>query len=76
MNNILSETEINSFKNDGAIFLKGKFDISWIKKLEKGIQRDIKNPSPRFKSHTIKKNVPAYLEDYWTFAVQFLDKIS
>ena len=49
MNNILNETEINSFKKDGAIFLKGKFDISWIKKLEKGIERDIKNPSPRFK---------------------------
>ncbi len=30
MNNILNETEINSFKKDGAIFLKGKFDISWI----------------------------------------------
>ena len=67
MNNILNETEINSFKKDGAIFLKGKFDISWIKKLEKGIERDIKNPSPRFKSHTISKGVPAYLEDYWTW---------
>ena len=32
MNNILSEDEINSFNKDGAIFLKGKFDISWIKK--------------------------------------------
>ena len=53
MNKILSENQINNFNKDGAIFLKGKFDISWIKKLEKGIKRDIKNPSPRFKSHTI-----------------------
>ena len=67
MNSILDETEINNFKKDGAIFLKGKFDISWIKKLKKGIERDIKNPSPRFKSHTLKKGVPAYLEDYWTW---------
>ena len=67
MNNILTKDEINSFKKDGAIFLKEKFDISWIKKLEKGIERDIKNPSPRFKSHTVKKGVPAYLEDYWTW---------
>ena len=43
-------------------FLKGKFDVSWIKKLQKGIERDIKNPSPRFKSHTVQKGVPAYLE--------------
>ena len=67
MNNILSEDEINSFNKDGAIFLKGKFDISWIKKLQIGIDKDIKNPSPRFKSHTIKKGTPAYLEDYWTW---------
>ena len=67
MNNILSQDEINTFKRDGAVFLKGKFDVSWIKKLQIGIDKDIKNPSPRFKSHTIKKDIPAYLEDYWTW---------
>ena len=46
MNNILTETEINNFKKDGAVFLKGKFDFSWIKKLQTGIEKDIKNPSP------------------------------
>ena len=59
MAKILSNNEISKFKEDGAIFLKGKFDTHWIKKLQKGIVRDIKNPSPRFKSHTIEKNVPA-----------------
>ena len=75
MQKILSSEEINKFKEDGAIFLKGKFDINWIKKLQKGIERDIKNPSPRFKSHTIEKDVPAYLEDYWTwdFIPEFKD---
>ena len=67
MSKILTEAEINNFKNDGAIYLKGKFDKSWINKLQKGIERDIKNPSPRFKSHTIEKGAPAYLEDYWTW---------
>ena len=54
MSKILTEAEINNFKNDGAIYLKGKFDKSWINKLQKGIERDIKNPSPMFKSHTIE----------------------
>ena len=63
MNEFLSNNEINQFKHDGAIFIKGKFDLSWIEKLKKGIERDIKNPSPRCKSHTLTKNVPAYLED-------------
>jgi ectoine hydroxylase-related dioxygenase (phytanoyl-CoA dioxygenase family) len=67
MNKILTNQEIKQFKNDGAIFLKDKFDIEWIEKLKKGIERDIINPSPRFKSHTVEKNLPKYLEDYWTW---------
>ena len=67
MNKILSENEIRQFREEGAVFLKNKFNINWINKLKKGIERDINNPSPRFKSHTIEKNVPAYLEDYWTW---------
>jgi len=67
MSKLVSKTEIEKFNNDGAVFLKNKFDIKWIEKLKKGIERDIKNPSPRFKSHTTTSNVPAYLEDYWTW---------
>jgi hypothetical protein len=55
MDKILTDNEIKQFKNDGAIFLKDKFDVQWIEKLKKGIDRDIKNPSPRFKSHTIER---------------------
>jgi len=63
----LTKNEINKFKEDGAILLKSKFDQNWIEKLKKGIDKDIKNPSPRFKSHTKKNGIPAYLEDYWTW---------
>ena len=64
---LISKEEIEKYNEDGVIFLKNKFDIKWIENLKKGIEYDIKNPSPRFKSHTIKSNVPAYLEDYWTW---------
>ena len=67
MSKLVSQLEIEKFNKDGAVFLKNKFDIKWIEKLKKGIEKDIKNPSPRFKSHTTKLNVPAYLEDYWTW---------
>ena len=67
MSEFLTKSEINQFNKDGAIFIKGKFDVKWIEKLKKGIERDINNPSHRFKSHTLKKDVPAYLEDYWTW---------
>ena len=69
MQKILSSEDVKNFKKDGAVFLKGKFDKTWIKKLQKGIERDIKNPSPRFKSHTVEKGIPAYLEDYWTWDI-------
>ena len=65
--NSLTQQEIENFKRDGAIVLRNKFDVSWIEKLKKGIERDIKNPSPRFKSHTLEKGIPSYLEDYWTW---------
>ena len=67
MNDYISENQISQFKKDGAIFLKGVFSKRWIEKLKKGIERDIKNPTSRFKSHTLEKNIPAYLEDYWTW---------
>ena len=46
MNKILTKYEITKFKEDGAIFLKNKFDINWINKLKTGIEKDISNPSP------------------------------
>ena len=67
MKKLLTLKEIENFSTDGAIVLRKKFDISWIEKLKIGIKKDIKYPSPRFKSHTTKKSVPAYLEDYWTW---------
>ena len=54
MSKLISKSNIDKFNKDGAIFLKSKFDLKWIEKLKKGIEKDIKNPSPRFKSHTKK----------------------
>ena len=67
MSTLISKAEIEKFNQDGAIFLKNIFDTKWIEILKRGIEKDIKNPSPRFKSHTLKSNVPVYLEDYWTW---------
>ena len=67
MQNLLSKKEINQFKKDGAIFINGKFNLNWIEKLKIGIEKDIKNPSPRFVNHTKNKNSPGYYEDFWTW---------
>ena len=67
MNKILTPNEINQFKTDGAILLKGKFNNKWIEKLKEGIKKGKKNPSPRFVNHTKDKNLPGYYEDFWTW---------
>ena len=39
MSKLVSENEIDKFKKDGAVLLKNKFDVTWIEKLKKGIEK-------------------------------------
>ena len=67
MSQILNTSEIKEFNKNGAILLKNKFDKRWIEKLKVGINKAKANPSPRFTNHTKDKNLPSYLEDFWTW---------
>jgi hypothetical protein len=67
MKSLLAPEEIKHFKRDGAVLIKGKFDKQWLDKLRRGIDEDIKNPSPRFERHTKDINAPGYFEDFWTW---------
>ena len=75
MSKIINNTEIEQFKKDGAILIKGKFDNAWIEKLKEGIKKGKKNPSPRFVNHTKDANLPGYYEDFWTWNLheEFID---
>ena len=39
MSKIINYTEVEQFKKDGAILIKGKFDNAWIEKLKTGIKK-------------------------------------
>ena len=39
MSKIITNTELEQFKKDGAVLIKGKFDNVWIKKLKEGIKK-------------------------------------
>ena len=67
MSQILNANEIKEFNKNGSILLKSKFDKKWIEKLKVGINKAKANPSPRFTNHTKDKNLPSYLEDFWTW---------
>ena len=58
------KAEVDLFKKDGAVLIKGKFDNAWIEKLKVGINKAKINPSPRFTNHTKDKKLPSYLEDF------------
>ena len=69
MTQILNKNQIKQYNENGAVFIKGKFDNYWIKKLEEGFKIAKKNPSPRFVNHTKDKNAPSYFEDFWTWNI-------
>jgi ectoine hydroxylase-related dioxygenase (phytanoyl-CoA dioxygenase family) len=64
---ILTQYEIDQFKADGAVFLKGKFSSQWIEQLTHGIDANMKHPSPRFARHTKDDDAPGYFEDFWVW---------
>ena len=39
MSKIITNSEVEQFKKDGAVLIKGKFDNAWIEKLKKGINQ-------------------------------------
>jgi ectoine hydroxylase-related dioxygenase (phytanoyl-CoA dioxygenase family) len=64
---ILTQHQIDQFKADGAVFLKGKFSSQWIEQLTHGIDANMKHPSPRFARHTKDDDAPGYFEDFWVW---------
>jgi ectoine hydroxylase-related dioxygenase (phytanoyl-CoA dioxygenase family) len=67
MSKIIENTEVEKFKKDGAVLIKGEFNDAWIEKLKKGIKKAKVSPSPRFINHTQDKRLPGYYEDFWTW---------
>ena len=67
MSKIITKSELDLFKKDGAVLIKGKFDNAWIEKLKKGIKKGKESPSPRFVNHTKDQKLPGYYEDFWTW---------
>jgi ectoine hydroxylase-related dioxygenase (phytanoyl-CoA dioxygenase family) len=64
---ILTQHQIDQFKADGAVFLKGKFSSQWIEQLTHSIDANMKHPSPRFARHTKDDDAPGYFEDFWVW---------
>ena len=56
MSKIITKTEVDPFKKDGAVLIKDKFYNVWIEKLKIGIKKGKENPSLRFVNHAKDEN--------------------
>lgn len=63
----VTDSDIEAFRRDGAVCLRGSFEPHWIDELRAGIDADLADPSPRLARHTGAPDAPAYLEDFWVW---------
>ena len=72
----ISNNQIKTYKEEGAIFLKGVF-IDWVETLEIGIEKLIKNPSPRERSYLPEDGSAKFFQDLcnWNRIDEFKDFI-
>lgn len=64
---MLTKDEINNFKLNGAVLIKGRFNKQWIDKLSRGVNDDMSNPNTKCVRHTKDDNAPGYFENFWTW---------
>lgn len=72
----ISNNQIKSYKEDGALLLKGVF-LDWVITLETGIEKLIKNPSPRERSYLPEDGTAKFFQDLcnWNRIDEFKDFI-
>ena len=61
LSSAISDKEIKTFQNDGAICLRGLFDVKWLDLLRKGIEDNRLHPSEMTKR---KGHSPLFFHDY------------
>ncbi|MEM8555255.1 MAG: phytanoyl-CoA dioxygenase family protein [Pseudomonadota bacterium] len=68
MEQMIKQQDLDAFRADGAVALRGVFSDDWITKLRAGIDADLAKPTANFARHTKDPAAPAYLEDFWAWS--------
>ena len=45
--NLVSDADIEAFETDGAVCLRGVFDLGWLAKLAMGLEKNFADPRSR-----------------------------
>ena len=63
----VTPADIETYRRDGVVALRGLFDADWLKRLGAGIAAARARPSPRLVNHTQDQSAPGYYEDFWSW---------
>lgn len=71
----VSDTDIEAFRRDGVVPLRGMFDARWLDMLAAGIDADLRDPGPRLEIRANPDGPGRYIEDFWAWSAipQFED---
>lgn len=64
----IDDDVIDRFQMDGVVYLRQVFDSSWIDLTRRGIERNLRNPSPFFRDHTPDGSPGRYVFDFWSWS--------
>jgi len=67
MSLIINKSDIDNFKKDGAILIKGLLNNFEVKILQEGIDSNISNPSPLSKIASSENDPGVFFEDFCTW---------
>ncbi len=65
---LVKPDEIETFRRDGVVKLRQKFDAGWIDLLREAIDRSMEHPTGNFTRHTKDPDQPGYYEDFWAWS--------
>ncbi|GLH05514.1 uncharacterized protein GBIM_11094 [Gryllus bimaculatus] len=74
---ILTEETIHKFQNEGAVVLRGVFSPYWIQTVQKGIKKNLQNPSKYAQWLKTSESSGVYFNDYcnWKRISEFTEYI-
>ncbi len=60
----ISRSQIDDFRRDGVICLRGRFDIEWLDKLSLGMEKNFNDPGPYATRYTRPGDPGGFYDDY------------
>ena len=72
---LVSDSEVEAFERDGAVCLRGLFDLGWLEKLGRGLDKNFAEPGPDSTYYTPEGEPGGFYDDYcnWTRIEEYRD---